>query len=143
MPHRAGGKITGSHTTLNDQASMIVDFLDNLVSVEKIIIGILKNMPGKKCCTTSAKIIDENKCCVLVRVSHNSTVQELRFYTNTDPQTAKLALARFVRDQGWLLGFLGDQDKKEKRSTGNGYKNVGTIARGTRQNRQEILKTLH
>jgi len=53
MPlHRAGGKLTRSHTTLIDAAAPLVDFLQDHNDVSKISLGLIKNVgkgqPGLK-----------------------------------------------------------------------------------------------
>ena len=53
MPiHRAGGKLTRSHTTLIDAVVPLVDFLQCRDEVSKISLGVIKNVgkgsPGSK-----------------------------------------------------------------------------------------------
>lgn len=106
MAHLQGGKVTGSHTTLTEDAKKVTDFLVALECITKIALGVISNNGGKSVSTVhSVKIVDESAC-VLVRVTQRSTVQELRFYTHdNDRQKAKLALARFVREHSWALRF--------------------------------------
>ena len=42
MNHRAGGKLTRSHTTLIDAAVPVVDFLQDHAGVTKISLGLIK-----------------------------------------------------------------------------------------------------
>lgn len=43
-PHKAGGKLTRSHTTLIDAAVPLVDWLQTQEKVSKISLGIIKNI---------------------------------------------------------------------------------------------------
>lgn len=76
--HRAGGKITRSHTTLIDAAVPLVDLLQARSEVSKISLGIIKNigkgMPKIKLfpVTGGLKIV----------VRGNTSLQELVAYTN-------------------------------------------------------------
>ena len=104
MPHRQGGKITSSHTTVTELGSRVVDFLQKLETVSKISLGPIQNLRGNGGGGIWAvKIIDESHC-ILVTVAQSGTVQDLRFYTDHQQQ-AKLALARFIRDNDWDLKF--------------------------------------
>jgi len=104
MPHRSGGKVTGSHTTLCETAAEIVDFLNNLEQVTKISLGVITALAGTRHgCRRVVKIVNETRCTLLV-VTQKGSVQDVRFYSSY-PQPAKLALARFIRNRGWELRF--------------------------------------
>lgn len=104
MAHMLGGKLTASHTTLNDLAQEVVEFLDGLDCVTKISLGVISNRAGRGSqAPRSVKIIAETNC-VLVRCTQKGSISELRFYT-TDRPVAILNLARFVRNSGWNLRF--------------------------------------
>ena len=106
MPHKQGGKVTGSHTTVSDLSALVVDFLDKCASVSKISIGVITNEAQANGSIWTVKIVDETGC-VMVRTTQKSTDQTIRFYTDglEERQKAKLALARFVRNNGWVLRF--------------------------------------
>ncbi|MFA6424001.1 MAG: DUF2103 domain-containing protein [Candidatus Magasanikbacteria bacterium] len=49
MPkHRAGGKYSGSHTTIIDAAEVVADTAAKLKEVSKIILGMIKVAPSKQ-----------------------------------------------------------------------------------------------
>ena len=105
MSHVAGGKITPSHGTLAAElAEEVVGFLGKHPDVTKISTGMIRNKSGQGSGSVrSVKIITELGC-TLVRVSQSGSVQEIRFYAINQPET-RLALARFVRNNGWDLRF--------------------------------------
>jgi len=104
MPHRQGGKITGSHTTVIDLGGRMVDFLQVLQCVSKISLGPIVTLNGsRRSGKWVVKVIDETHC-ILLTMTQSGTVQDIRFYTDM-PQVAKLATARFIRESGWELRF--------------------------------------
>ena len=46
--HRAGGKITGSHTTVIATSALVVDNAEKMQEVRKIVLGIIKKGSSKK-----------------------------------------------------------------------------------------------
>ena len=46
--HRAGGKFTGSHTTVIDKAIDLVDAANKLPCVSKIVLGLIEAVRSKK-----------------------------------------------------------------------------------------------
>lgn len=86
-PHRAGGKLTRSHTTLIDAAVPLVDLLQDRDDVTKISLGIIKSIgkgvPGLKFhpVTGGWKVV----------VRGNVSLQEMVVYTG-DPEAVRRAL---------------------------------------------------
>jgi hypothetical protein len=88
-PHRAGGKLTRSHTTLIDAAVPLVDLLQDRDEVTKISLGVIKNIgkgnPGLK----FHEVVGGWK----VVVRGNVSLQEFVVYT-TNPWVTRRALER-------------------------------------------------
>jgi len=88
-PHRAGGKLTRSHTTLIDAAVPLVDFLQGRDEVTKISLGMIKNIgkgsPGLK----FHPVVGGWK----VVVRGNVSLQEMVVYTS-DPDATRWGLLR-------------------------------------------------
>ena len=101
--HRAGGKLTSSHTTVTDLGGTVVDFLETVHTVQKVSLGRLRTRSGKSSGVRRVKISDDTGC-ILLELTQNRSVQTIRFFT-CSPHQAKLALARFVRDNGMELRF--------------------------------------
>jgi len=90
MPlHRAGGKLTRSHTTLIDAAAPLVDFLQDHDHVSKISLGIIKNI-GKG--APSLKFHPVTGGWKVV-VRGNVSLQEMVVYT-TEPDSVRADLLR-------------------------------------------------
>lgn len=90
MPlHRAGGKLTRSHTTLIDAAAVLVDHLQDRDDVSKISLGIIKNIgkgaPGLK----FHAVVGGWK----VVVRGNCSLQEMVVYTS-EPERVRAGLLR-------------------------------------------------
>lgn len=90
MPlHRAGGKLTRSHTTIIDAAAPLVDYLQNHDGVSKISLGLIKNIgkgnPGLKFhpVTGGWRVV----------IRGNVSLQELVVYTS-DPDRVRAGLLR-------------------------------------------------
>ena len=90
MPiHRAGGKLTRSHTTLIDAVVPLVDFLQTRDEVSKISLGLIRNigrgMPGLKfhAVTGGWKVV----------VRGNVSLQEMVVYTS-DPERTRQELLK-------------------------------------------------
>ncbi len=86
MPiHRAGGKLTRSHTTVIDAVVPLVDFLQGRDEVSKISLGVIKNVgkgaPGLKFhpVTGGWKVV----------VRGNVSLQEMVVYTSNPEQVRK------------------------------------------------------
>jgi len=88
-PHRAGGKLTSSHTTLIDAAVPLVDLLQEREEVTKISLGMIKNIgkgnPGLKFhpITGGWRVV----------VRGNVSLQEFVVYT-TNPVATRWALQK-------------------------------------------------
>lgn len=107
--HKAGGLYTGSHTTCIDMMFDVCDFIEKLLEVKKISLGVIGNTGGKSTGNIrTVKIINEMlPNCVLIRVAQGRSTQEMRFYTESKEtmQEAKLKLARWTRNNKWKLMF--------------------------------------
>ena len=111
MPkHAAGNLIGGRHTTLIDIGDPVVEFLRSLGV--KIIPGQIMQIRGRRNGKWAVKVVDLRIGVVLLRVSQNSTIQEIRIiFPEKDRQFVKEQIARFVRNNGWELSFgnlMGD-----------------------------------
>lgn len=88
MPlHRAGGKITGSHTTVTDATAVVVDVAETLPSVTKIILG---PMESTRCKRPRLKF-NPIQAGWKITVCGNTSVQTIYVYSQ-DPQATKMAL---------------------------------------------------
>lgn len=105
MPHFNSTK-TGGHTTLIEQAVPIVKHLDDSSLVTKISLGRITNLPTKRGSGIKrARLVDDTGC-LLIEVTQNKSVQVLRVYASEEEMhSMKLALARFVRNEGYELRF--------------------------------------
>ena len=79
MPlHRAGGKLTRSHTTIIDAVAPLVDYLQGCAEVTKISLGMIKSIgkgqPGLK----FHPVVGGWK----VTVRGNTSLQEIVVYTS-------------------------------------------------------------
>lgn len=103
---RSGGKFSGNHTTLTPAASLVADIAHACESVTKISPGFLKaglkSVGGKR----RVKITDDGSR-LLLSVRDNTSQQEVHIYAR-DMQSAKLAIARGVRDAGLSVSFGGE-----------------------------------
>lgn len=86
--HRAGGKLTRSHTTVIDAVAPVVDLLQTTESVSKISLGIIKQIgkgpQGIKFHTITGGL--------RLVIRGNTSLQEIMVYT-TDPEGIKSLLA--------------------------------------------------
>lgn len=105
--HLAGGKYTGSHTTVIPTARIVCDIANACPDVQKISLGFIKT--GLKANgVQSVKIIDDNGNILLV-VKGNTSAQQIRVYTS-NIHNAKLAIARGARNAGLRIGFRKDTE---------------------------------
>jgi hypothetical protein len=88
-PHRAGGKLTSSHTTLIDAAVPLIDLLQERDEVTKISLGMIKNI-GKG--TPGLKFHEVTGGWRVV-VRGNVSLQEFVVYT-TNPVATRWALQK-------------------------------------------------
>src|SRR5690349_4132276 len=98
--HRAGGKITASHSTLSAAAAEIVDCLQRIDSISKIAIGIIKPISGRGSGAVVVKLSEELSG-MLVQVTEKGSSQVLRFYT-ADRAGAGVELEKFVNKRKWM-----------------------------------------
>lgn len=100
--HRAGGKITGSHTSAIELAAAVVDFLNKLPEVTKISLGVIVPMSA----VSSRRIVkvmpETYPGCVQLKVIQRGSVQEMRFYSD-DSQSSLKSLTQFVNDSNWEI----------------------------------------
>jgi hypothetical protein len=90
MPaHRAGGKLTRSHTTLIDAAVPVVDHLQQRPEVSKISLGLIKSLGKGKAGLKFHEVVGGWR----IVVRGNTSLQDLVVYT-TDPARTKFELER-------------------------------------------------
>lgn len=75
--HRAGGKVSGKHTTVIPAAEKIVDFLEKQIEVKKISVGFIKH--GIKSGRHSVKIT-KTESGLLLKVRGTASIQEIWVY---------------------------------------------------------------
>lgn len=94
MPkHRAGGKFTGSHTTIIDVAEVVVDAAAKQNEVTKIVLGVIEVASSKMIRLKIQPVQAGLKVVVYGRIS----LQTIFVYT-TDPEKTKRAIeAAFSR----------------------------------------------
>lgn len=80
--HRAGGKITNSHSTLIPEAAFFVDEAVKIEEVKKISIGIIKPIKSKRATKLKLKINKSQAGSLLCSVRGVVGVQELRLFTD-------------------------------------------------------------
>jgi hypothetical protein len=90
--HRAGGKITRSHTTLIDQAAVIVDEIHDRPEVTKISLGMITKIGRGK---PNVKFMPATGGFKVV-VRGNVSKQEIFIYTS-DPDTTRGAVLRALK----------------------------------------------
>lgn len=78
---RTGKKITNSHTTIIEAASVLVDFAHDNVLVDKITLGLIKSLPSSRGINRRIKCTRE-PACLFVKVRGNRAIQEIRFFSN-------------------------------------------------------------
>ncbi len=109
MPHRQGGKVTGSHTTVIDMAAEFVDMVVPLSAVAKVGLGFIQQMNDGKPGLRRVKLTKDpmTGTCIVAHVTQGKTVQILWVYAAeaSARQELILALAKVVRRQGWALKF--------------------------------------
>jgi hypothetical protein len=100
--HRAGGKVTGSHTSAIELAANVVDFLNKLPEVTKISLGVITPMSAKSS-RRIIKILPETyPGLIQLKIIQRGSVQEMRFYTDNTLISID-ALTKFVDESGWEI----------------------------------------
>ena len=90
MPlHRAGGKLTRSHTTVIDAVAPLVDYLQTCEAVTKISLGIIKSLGKGLPSLKFLAVVGGWK----VTVRGNTSLQEFVVYTS-DPEKVRGELLR-------------------------------------------------
>ena len=90
MPlHRAGGKLTSSHTTLIDAAAPVVDFLQRCEEVSKISLGLIKNIGKGQTGLKFHPVTGGWK----VTIRGNTSLQEIVVYTTNPERVRQILLA--------------------------------------------------
>lgn len=84
MPkHRAGGKVTGSHTTVTDAAAVVVDAAEKHEPVSKIVLGIIERVTSRK----RRLAFREIQAGWQVNVVDNASIQTIYVYTSEKEAT--------------------------------------------------------
>ncbi len=100
--HLAGGKYTGSHTTVIPTARIICEIANACSYVTKISLGFIKT--GLRASgVQSVKIIEKGKY-LLLAVKGNTSMQEIHVYV-TDINKAKLSIASGAKDRNIGIRF--------------------------------------
>ena len=93
MPlHRAGGKLTRSHTTVIDAVAPLIDYLQTCPSVTKISLGMIKSIGRGVPSQKFLAVVGGWK----VTVRGNTSLQEFVVYT-ADPETVRTELLKLRR----------------------------------------------
>ena len=95
----AGGKFTGSHTTVIEAAEDLMKMLNRSELVKKIVIGIIKQKVGKNASQARYKIQPNGAGLKLV-VNGSKTVQEFYIYTDDQPALEAEIAAIWVKSSG-------------------------------------------
>lgn len=91
--HRAGGKISGKHTTVIPAAEKVVDFLEKQIAVKKISVGFIKQ--GIKGGTHSIKIT-KTESGLLLKVRGTASIQDIWVYTDDAESVTLMIENNFV-----------------------------------------------
>lgn len=98
---RAGGKVTGSHTTVVPAAGLVVDIAERNPYVKKIVLGYIKSgLPTTKG-LRRVKISLESACLMLV-VRDNISQQEIIVYAD-NLELVKREMAAAVAELGFKV----------------------------------------
>lgn len=91
MPHLAGGKFSGSHSTIIEAAIPVAKAAAKLACVSKIALGVIKRIKGRA--VAKRLKITELDAGLLVTVRGSKSIQELYIYTNDRERTTQTILA--------------------------------------------------
>lgn len=80
MNHLSGKKFTSSHTTATDATRELLAQISEHPDIKKISLGIIIRTSGKSG-RRKIKISDE-PACLFLKIHGNSSVQEVRIYTD-------------------------------------------------------------
>lgn len=107
--HLAGGKYTGSHSTVIPMARIICEIANASADVSKISLGFIKTGLRSNG-VQSLKIIDDGASILLI-VKGNTSAQELRVYANKGKtQDVKQAIAQGASNKGLRVTFRNDAE---------------------------------
>lgn len=95
MPHLAGKKISGSHSSLIDAAVGVIDVAISLDCVSKVVLGLIKRVKGPAT-TKSIKIVNI-PAGIKVRIRGPKSVQELFIYTSRRQRVTDIITAVFEK----------------------------------------------
>jgi hypothetical protein len=91
--HRAGGKISGKHTTIIPATEKIIDFLEKQAEVKKISVGFIKQ--GIKGGKHSLKIIKTTSG-LLLKVRGTASIQDIWVYTEDADGVVEMIKDKFT-----------------------------------------------
>ncbi len=91
--HRAGGKVSGKHTTVIPASEKIVDFLEKQIEIKKISVGFIKQ--GIKGGNHSIKIT-KTASGLLLKVRGTASIQDIWVYTDDVENVAKTIKDEFA-----------------------------------------------
>jgi len=91
--HRAGGKISGKHTTIIPAAEKIIDFLCKQPEVVKISVGFIKH--GIKSGRHLIKVV-EMESGLLLKIRGTASIQEIWVYTDEREKVKEMINKWFV-----------------------------------------------
>ncbi len=98
---RAGGKVTGTHTTVVPAAGQVVDILQKNSEVKKIVLGYIKaGLPTTK--GLRRVKISQDGACLMLAVRDNTSHQEIIVYAN-DLVVAKKEIAAQIAKLGFKV----------------------------------------
>ncbi|MBD3359636.1 MAG: hypothetical protein GF365_02945 [Candidatus Buchananbacteria bacterium] len=95
MPTFAGGKFTGSHTTVIEPAETLIKVLNNSDLVYKISLGFIKNKAGRGGSSLARYKLQENGSGLKLVVSGAGTIQEFYIYTDNILKVKQLIQANW------------------------------------------------
>ncbi|MEK7460785.1 MAG: DUF2103 domain-containing protein [Patescibacteria group bacterium] len=87
MPHLAGKKYSGRHTTVIDAAVAPLKAVEQLECVTKIVLGLVQQIKGNPVAKTLK--IDHVAAGLKVKIRGSKTIQEVYVYTSDRETTAQ------------------------------------------------------
>lgn len=94
MPHLAGKKYSGRHTTVIDAAVAPLRVAEQLECVTKIVLGVVQQIKGNP---VAKKIkIDQVAAGLRVKIRGSKTIQEVYIYTS-DREATIQAICRAIK----------------------------------------------
>ncbi|MES2953061.1 MAG: DUF2103 domain-containing protein [Patescibacteria group bacterium] len=103
MPkHRAGGKFSGSHSTLIQSAEIPADAANKQPEVKKVILGLISAQSGSSGGRKKVKITRTSPGVLRISVRGDNAHQEIFVYTNDEEATAS-AIINASRKAGYQV----------------------------------------